>query len=182
MRIISGKHKGKRIQAPSNLPVRPTADMQKEALFNIINNYYNFDQIALLDLFAGTGNISYEFASRGTPEITAVDVHFGCVHFIQKTAKELNFDILTIKSDVFSFLEKSNQKYDLIFADPPYDLDLKLFERIPQLVFDKELLTDVGMLIVEHSKHTSLEKTPHFSFQKNYGGSVFSFFEVISKI
>ncbi len=182
MRIISGKHKGKRIQAPSNLPVRPTADMQKEALFNVINNYYNFDQIALLDLFAGTGNISYEFASRGTPEITAVDVHFGCVNFIQKTAKELNFDILTIKSDVFSFLEKSHQQYDVIFADPPYDLDLKLFEKIPQLVFEKELLTDVGMLIVEHSKHTSLEKIPHFSFQKNYGGSVFSFFEFISKI
>lgn len=178
MRIISGKHKGKRIQAPTNLPVRPTADMQKEALFNIIHNYYNFDQIAILDLFAGTGNISYEFASRGTLEITAVDVHAGCVNFIQKTAKELELEIHSIKSDVFLFLEKSHQKFDLIFADPPYDMDSKLFEKIPQLVFEKELLTDVGMLIIEHSKHTSLIHLPHFNFQKIYGGSVFSFFEI----
>lgn len=177
MRIISGNHKGKRITAPPNLPVRPTADRQKEALFNIINNYYNFDAIKVLDLFAGTGNISYEFASRGTADITCVDENTHCIKFIHQTIQEYKFPIDAIKSDVFLFLTKTTQKFDLIFADPPYDLSQDLFEKIAQLAFEKELLTEVGMLIIEHSKHTTLEKIPHFSFQKNYGGSVFSFFE-----
>lgn len=177
MRIISGNHKGKRITAPQNLPVRPTADRQKEALFNIINNYYNFDAIKVLDLFAGTGNISYEFASRGTVDITCVDENTHCIKFIQQTIRENNFSMEAIKSDVFLFLAKTSQKFDLIFADPPYDLSQDLFEKITLLVFEKELLTEVGMLIIEHSKHTSLEKMPYFSFQKNYGGSIFSFFE-----
>jgi 16S rRNA (guanine(966)-N(2))-methyltransferase RsmD len=178
MRIISGKYKGKRIQAPTNLPVRPTADMQKEALFNIVNNYYDFNNINVLDLFSGTGNIAYEFASRGTKQITVVDENAYCIKFINVTSKELDFPIDTIKSEVFQFLNKTHQQFDLIFADPPYDMDQKLFEKIPQTVFEKKLLTDVGMLIVEHAKQTNLEHCTNFSFSRNYGGSVFSFFEI----
>jgi 16S rRNA (guanine(966)-N(2))-methyltransferase RsmD len=177
MRIISGKHKGRRLVAPKNLPVRPTTDMCKESLFNILNNYFNFNGLKVLDLFAGTGNISYEFASRGAGPITSVDADLGCINFIKKTTSELDLDISTIKSDVFSFLERNKSSYDIIFADPPYDLSQEYFEKIIQLIFDNELLDEDGMLIVEHSKHTKLEHMTNFSFLKNYGGSVFSFYE-----
>lgn len=177
MRIISGKYKGKRIVAPKNLPVRPTADMQKEALFNILNNYYNFENIKVLDLFSGTGNIAYEFASRGSEDITAVDENQHCIRFIEKTAKELDFNLFTIKQDVYQFLNKTSDKFDLIFADPPYGLTDEQFQLISQKVFEKQLLTESGMLIIEHSKHTKLDDQPHFQFSRTYGGSVFSFFE-----
>ncbi len=178
MRIISGKHKSKRISAPKKLPVRPTTDMAKESLFNILNNLYYFDSITVLDLFAGTGNISYEFASRGTETIYAVDAHFGCVKFINQTAKELELDITTFKSDVFKFLEKASVKTDIIFADPPYDFEEAKFLKIADLVFQQELLNEEGVLIIEHSKHTDLSTHPKLSYQKRYGGSVFSFFEL----
>ncbi|SNR16433.1 RsmD family RNA methyltransferase [Tenacibaculum jejuense] len=177
MRIISGKYKSKRISAPKNLPVRPTTDMAKESLFNILNNLYYFDSISVLDLFAGTGNISYEFASRGTETIYAVDAHFGCVKFINKTAKDLELDITTFKSDVFKFLEKTALKTDVIFADPPYDFEVEKFLKIVDLVFEKELLNEEGVLIVEHSKHTDLSNHPKYSYEKRYGGNVFSFFD-----
>lgn len=180
MRIISGKHKGRRLVAPKNLPVRPTTDMCKESLFNILNNYFNFHGLKVLDLFSGTGNISYEFGSRGAGPITSIDGDFGCVNFIKKTASDLDLDISVLKSDVFKFLEKSKASYDIIFADPPYDLGQEQFEKIIQLIFDNELLAEEGMLIVEHSKHTKLDHMMHFSFAKNYGGSVFSFYELES--
>ena len=176
MRIISGKHKSKRITAPKKLPVRPTTDMAKEALFNILNNTYYFEDISFLYLFAGTGNISYEFASRGTKNIVSVDADYGCVKFIDKISMELDFGISTIKSDVFSFLGKSTLKVDVIFADPPYDLSTEDFAKIPELVFKNQMLLDDGMLIIEHSKHTDLSSLDHFSNQRRYGGSVFSFF------
>ncbi|NRD21452.1 16S rRNA (guanine(966)-N(2))-methyltransferase RsmD [Winogradskyella eckloniae] len=177
MRIISGLYKGRRILAPKKLPVRPTTDMAKEALFNILNNQYYFDDISVLDLFAGTGNISYEFASRGTNDITAVDAHFGCIKFINETAEAFEMHIDTIKSDVFKFLEKNKQQHTIIFADPPYDFDLEAFSKIPQLVFNNELLHNEGVLIVEHSKHTDLSQIEHYSYSKSYGGNMFSFFE-----
>lgn len=180
MRIISGKHKGRRLVAPKNLPVRPTTDMCKESLFNVLNNYFNFNGLKVLDLFSGTGNISYEFGSRGAGPITSIDGDFGCVNFIKKTASVLDLDITALKSDVFKFLEKSKASYDIIFADPPYDLGQEQFEKIIQLIFDNELLEEEGMLIVEHSKHTKLDHMMHFSFAKNYGGSVFSFYELES--
>lgn len=178
MRIISGKYKGRRINPPKNLPVRPTTDMCKEALFNILNNNFNFTELRILDLFAGTGSISYEFASRGAEPITSVDGDMGCVTFIKKTAKEFDMDITAIKSDVFKFLEKSKANYDIIFADPPYGMEQKDFEKIVALIFENAILNEEGMLIVEHSKYTKLEHLEHFSFAKNYGGSVFSFFEI----
>lgn len=177
MRIISGTNKGKRLVAPKKLPVRPTTDMAKEALFNILNNTFQFSQLSILDLFSGTGNIAYEFASRGSKEITAVDANYDCVKFIKKTAQELDFNISTIKSDVFKFLEKAYVKADIIFADPPYDFEENEFLKIPQIVFEKNLLNQNGQLIIEHSKHTNLSNFPNFIEAKRYGGSVFSFFE-----
>jgi len=178
MRIISGKYKGRRINAPKNLPVRPTTDMSKEALFNVLNNYFNFDGLKVLDLFSGTGNIAYEFASRGSNNITCVDADFGCVKFIKQTATEYDFNIAAIKSDVISFIEKSNANYDIVFADPPYAFDQKTFEKIVNTIIDKKLLNPDGMMIIEHSKYTKLDDLVHFSFKKSYGGSIFSFFEI----
>ncbi len=177
MRIISGKYKGRRITAPKNLPVRPTTDMSKEALFNVLNNHFNFSGLKVLDLFSGTGNISYEFGSRGCDNITSIDGDVGCVNFIKKTAKEFDLNITAIKNDVFKFLEKHKGSYDIIFADPPYGIAQKEFEKLIELVFENELLDEEGMMIMEHSKHTKLNHMMHYSFQKNYGGSVFSFFE-----
>ena len=176
MRIISGTHKGRRLMAPKNLPVRPTTDNAKEALFNILNNRYYFDELKVLDLFAGTGNISFEFASRGTEDITCVDVHTGCIKFIYKIAKELDFPIQTIKQDVFQYLETVQSRYDIIFADPPYAFDISQFEDIVSKVFDRKLLLDEGMLIIEHPKHTELTSLDHHLESRRYGGSVFSFF------
>ncbi|WP_458626921.1 16S rRNA (guanine(966)-N(2))-methyltransferase RsmD [Winogradskyella sp. PC D3.3] len=180
MRIISGLYKGRRITAPKKLPVRPTTDMAKEALFNILNNQYYLDDISVLDLFSGTGNISYEFASRGTEKITAVDENYGCIKFITETAEAFEMTISTIKSDVFKFLEKAKQKHTIIFADPPYDFDVEAFSKIPELVFKNELLEEEGTLIVEHSKHTDLSHLEHYSHSKGYGGNMFSFFNYTS--
>lgn len=177
MRIISGKYKGRRINPPKNLPVRPTTDMSKEALFNVLNNHFSFEGLKVLDLFSGTGNISYEFASRGSSPITSVDGDFGCVKFIKQTAAEYDFNIAATKSDVFKFLERNNASFDIIFADPPYGLDQATFEKIVLLVFEKNSLNEEGMMIIEHSKYTKLDHMIHFSFQKSYGGSIFSFFE-----
>ncbi|WP_272149357.1 RsmD family RNA methyltransferase [Tenacibaculum aiptasiae] len=177
MRIISGKYKSKRISAPKNLPVRPTTDMAKESLFNILNNLYYFENISVIDLFSGTGNISYEFASRGTETIYAVDANYGCIKFINQTSKELDLNINTYKSDVYKFIEKTPLKSDVVFADPPYDFEASQFLKIADLVFEKELLNEDGILIIEHSKHTDLTEHPKHSYDKRYGGNVFSFFE-----
>lgn len=176
MRIVSGKNKGRRISAPGNLPVRPTTDMAKEALFNILNNHYYFEDTAVLDLFSGIGSICLEFASRGSVDIIAVDAHHGCIKFIDKTNMELGSQIQTIKSDVFSYLERCNRKFDLIFADPPYDLDIEQFKRIIHLVFEKNLLNEDGMLIVEHRVKSDLSAHLKFDQVRKYGSSSFSFF------
>ena len=177
MRIISGKYKGKRIQAPKKLPVRPTTDMAKEALFNILNNHYNFEEISVLDLFTGTGNISFEFASRGTQSIVSVDKDYGCVKFVAAVSRELDLNIKTFKEDVYKFLEKNKLQFDLIFADPPYQFDEEDFKRLVELIYNNGFLKEEGMLVVEHSKFTDLSELPHFVEQRRYGSSVFSFFE-----
>lgn len=181
MRIVSGKHKSKRITAPKKLPVRPTTDMAKEGLFNILNNSYYFEDLSVLDLFAGTGNISYEFASRGTSDVIAVDADYGCIKFINKTSEELNVDISTIKSDVFKYLERQKGKFDIIFADPPYDMPFEDFCKIVELVFTKDMLLENGQLIIEHFKHTDFSEQEHYSKQKKYGSSVFSFFDAVTQ-
>ncbi len=176
MRIISGRHKGKRIHAPKQLSARPTTDMAKEALFNILNNHFYIDQCSVLDLYAGTGNISYEFASRGAPQITAVELDSRAVSFISKTSKNLDFPIEVFKSDVFSYLRKTPRHFDIIFADPPYDMASEDFAKIPAIVFERELLAEGGVLVVEHSKHLDMSTLDHFDEARRYGGSVFSFF------
>ncbi len=177
MRIISGKYKGKRILAPRELPVRPTTDMAKEALFNILNNSYYFEDLKVLDLFSGTGNIAYEFASRGCREIHCVDQDYRCIKFIAKTSKDLDLNLQAIKSDVYKYLNKTEVKFDIIFADPPYRFEVQDFAKIPELVFSRELLLPQGALIIEHSKHTDLSGLERFTDSRKYGGSVFSFFE-----
>ena len=176
IRIISGQHKGRRIAAPKKLPVRPTTDMAKESLFNILGNRFYFKEIRVLDLYSGTGNISYEFASRGTTAITAVDGHYACVQFIQKTAQAFDFTINTIKSDVLKFLKHSPGTYDFIFADPPYDLAVSEFMKIIQLVFEHQLLTPDGLLVIEHAKHTKLDPHECLEDSRHYGSSAFSFY------
>jgi 16S rRNA (guanine(966)-N(2))-methyltransferase RsmD len=178
VRIISGKYKGRRIFPPKGLPVRPTTDMSKEALFNVLNNHFSFEGLKILDLFSGTGNISFEFASRGSMPITSVDADFGCVKFIKQVAAEYDFNIAATKSDVFQFLERNKATYDIIFADPPYALDQKIFDKIVLTVFEKNTLLEDGMMVIEHSKYTKLDHLIHFSFKKSYGGSIFSFFEI----
>ena len=177
MRIVAGKFRSRRITAPNNLPVRPTTDMAKEALFNILNNSYYFDDLKVLDLFAGIGSISFEFASRGCTDITAVDEHFGCIKFLEKTSTELEIDLQTVKSDVFSFLERSSQSYDIIFSDPPYDMETEKFMQLLDLVFEGNLLNEEGILIIEHAKQTKLSEHPKFEKQRKYGSNVFSFFK-----
>ena len=177
MRIISGKLKGRRLRAPKNLPVRPTTDMAKEALFNIINNSYYFDSITVIDLFSGTGNISYEFASRGTQNIYAIDANYNCIKYISTTAKELDLEINTFKSDVYKFIDKTSIQADIIFADPPYNFEVEKFLEIVDTVFSKNLLKEEGVLIIEHSKQTDLSTHEKHSYDKRYGGNVFSFFD-----
>ena len=177
MRIISGRFKGKRITAPQNLPVRPTTDLAKEALFNILNNRYYFADISLIDLFAGTGNISYEFASRGTGRITAVDIHSGCVRFVEKTSEELELGITVVKSDVFTYLQKSGNKADIIFADPFYDMPEEDFVKLIATIFERDLLLPEGVLIIEHPSRMELSSLPRFTERRKYGGTAFSFFE-----
>lgn len=176
MRIVSGTLKGKRITAPKKLPVRPTTDFAKEALFNILNNHYHFSGLQVLDLFSGTGNIAYEFGSRGADAIISVDAHYECVKFINKTSEELDLPITTVKSDVFKYLSATTSTSDIIFADPPYDFDVDSLQRMVEITFEKNLLKEDGVLIIEHSKKIDLSHLDHFTENRKYGNSVFSFF------
>lgn len=176
MRIISGIYKGKRITAPKNLPVRPTTDFAKEALFNMITNEYDIETISVLDLFSGTGNIAFEFASRGAKDICCIDENYHCVNFIKKTSKELNFNqLLVFKNDVFKYLKKYPKQFDVIFADPPYNI--KNIERIPDLVIENDLLKTDGILIVEHDRNSDFSNHKNFIQHRKYGNVNFSIFK-----
>ena len=176
MRIIRGKYQRRQITAPNNLPVRPTTDMAKESLFNILENHIDFEDIIALDLFAGTGNISYELVSRGCPRVTAVDENNNCIKFIRDTATKLNMEeLLAIRSDVFRFIPMHKMKYDLIFADPPYDS--QHYDLLVNLIFENNLLKDDGMLVVEHNKYIDFKEHPRFMEQRRYGKVNFSFFK-----
>jgi 16S rRNA (guanine966-N2)-methyltransferase len=176
MRIIRGSHRGRKIHVPGGLPVRPTTDMAKESLFNILGNHFDFETVRVLDLFAGTGNISFEFASRGSLQVVAVDTNFRCVKFISEMAGMLDFSNLTaVKTSAFSFLKMSSQKFDVIFADPPYDMEG--IEEIAELVFSNHLLEKEGMLVIEHPKEKDFKNHPQFVDQRKYGMINFSFFK-----
>lgn len=179
MRIIGGTHKGRVIKVPKDLPVRPTTDFAKEGLFNILSNRFDLSELSILDLFSGTGHISLEFASRGSTNIVAVDKNFKCAGFLRSASKEFNFNVHVAKSDVFEFLKTSSSKFDLIFADPPYDLPE--IEKIHQLVFERELLSENGILIIEHGPRTHFDSLKNFSVQRKYGNVNFSFFNAQSE-
>ncbi|CAM3461108.1 16S rRNA (guanine(966)-N(2))-methyltransferase RsmD [Sphingobacterium prati] len=175
MRIIGGRLGGLRLNPPNNLPVRPTTDIAKEALFNILQNRMEFDNLNCLDLFAGTGNISFELASREVKQVDSIDLHFKCVQYINETAKKMNLEqIEAKKADVFKFINNCKNTYDLIFADPPYDIP-KL-PQLPKLIFENNLLTDNGLLIVEHPSSRQMEEHPNFIETRKYGYSSFSFY------
>ena len=175
MRIIGGSHKGRRITAPGSLPVRPTTDMAKEALFNILNNHYDFEGLKVLDLFAGIGSISYEFASRGAAEVLSVEMNPRCVNFITETSRKLDLkNLFVIRANVFTYLRRSGKKFDIIFADPPYDLEG--IETIPDLVFENDLLDKDAWLIVEHSANIDFSDHSNLDQQRKYGKVNFSMF------
>ncbi len=175
MRIIGGRHKGRRLSAPAGLPVRPTTDMAKEALFNILHNYYDFEGLCVLDLFSGIGSISYEFASRDAAEVTSVEQNPRCVNYISETAKKLGLDKLyVIRANVFTYLGRVNKKFDIVFADPPYDLEG--IDRIPDLVFEAGILAEDAWLIIEHSAATDFSGHPRLDQQRQYGKVHFSMF------
>ena len=177
MRIISGKNKGKKISIPKNLPVRPTTDQSKEAIFNIINNIYYFDELNVLDLFSGSGNISYEFASRGVKNIKCVDNNSNCVRFIKKISDELNFNLKITKSDTSKYLKSCLDQFDIIFFDPPYDFKIEEYFKIIDLILERNLLNTNGIIIAEHTKQISLKEHKNFNKNKDYGGCSFSFFK-----
>src|SRR5690606_3917082 len=174
MRIIGGRFGGRRLKVPPGLPVRPTTDFAKEALFNILVNRIDFSDSKVLDLFTGTGHIAFEFASRGGRSVTAVDQNLKCVSFVRKTAEQLGMEIGVVRDDVFNFLEKTTHRFDLVFADPPYDLaDIA---RIHALVFERDLLEPDGLLVIEHGQRTDLSQLEGFERMRKYGNVRFSFF------
>ncbi|MGZ3865928.1 MAG: RsmD family RNA methyltransferase [Bacteroidia bacterium] len=175
MRIISGIYKGKTLHPPKGLPTRPTTDFAKTGLFNILNNRIDYENTKVLDLCCGTGNISFEFASRGCTNITCVDMHAACLKFISQTAKELNMQgFTTFKADIFKFIDKTEETFDLIFIDPPY-----AEERISDLsdmILSRDILSKDGLLIIEHGSKTKLENNRGFKETRNYGNVNFSMF------
>jgi len=178
MRIIGGSLKGLRLNPPKNLPVRPTTDLAKEALFNILLNQIEFEGIKVLDLFSGTGNISLEFASRGASEVISVDRSIHCVNYLKDTSRQHKLtQIKTYREDVFKYLNVETEQYDLIFADPPYDLNR--IPDLPKVIFEKNLLKPDGLLIVEHQSLQNLSNHPAFVEQRKYGHSSFSFFRTV---
>jgi 16S rRNA (guanine966-N2)-methyltransferase len=175
LRIISGKYKGRLISPPKNLRARPTTDFAREALFNILNNRYDFESLNVLDLFSGTGSISYEFASRGVSSIHLVDKDNFHIIFIKKMIKELHLDnIKPVHIDVKSFLKTCDQEYDIVFADPPYDL--AWLDTLPDLVVNSGIIKEQGIFILEHPKHMNFSGHSSFFEHRNYGGVNFSFF------
>ena len=174
MRIVAGELRGRRLKPPMGLPVRPTTDMAKEALFNILRNRIEFEQVSVLDLFSGTGSISLEFISRGVMSVTSVEQNPKCIDFQRRTAEDLSINnFVPLRMDVFNFLGRSRQKFDVVFADPPYEL--KQFDIIPDLVIEK-FLKPGGMFILEHSKEHKFETNPYFVEQRHYGKVNFTFF------
>ena len=162
--------------APKNLPVRPTTDFAKEGLFNILTNEFDLEEVDVLDLFSGTGNIAFEFASRGAKKVLCIDQNYPCVSFIKQTRKKLNCNQLTVfKNDVFKYLKHYSQSFDIIFADPPYNLEG--IPDIPGLVFKNQLLRENGWLIIEHDKRTNLSDCTNFVVHRKYGNVNFSIFQ-----
>ena len=175
MRIIAGSLRGRRLNPPTSLPVRPTTDMARESLFNILNNYVDYEECTVMDLFAGTGAVSLEFVSRGAKEVTAVDINSQCVDFIKSAALQFKVtNLRAVRSDVFDLLKRAYKRFDIIFADPPYALEN--LSQIPDLVFAANVLTEDGIFVLEHPREFQFEEHPHFWQHRHYGKVNFTFF------
>lgn len=176
MRIIGGEHGRRRINPPANMPhTRPTTDVAKEGLFNVISNNLDIEELKTLDLFGGTGSISYELASRGASDLTIIEKDPKMYEFIKKTAAELklaNFKV--VKMDVFKFIEQCTDRFDFVFAGPPYALGN--IDDLPKLIFEKQLLTPKGWFVLEHTPRNDYKKFPFYATERNYGSTIFSIF------
>jgi len=175
MRIIGGEHGGRRFYPPANIPARPTTDIAKEGLFNTLQHMIDFENIKTLDIFGGTGSISYELASRGASDLTLIERDRRLVGFIQQTVDSLRMDgFKIIQGDVFKFLNTHQEQYDFIFAGPPYALNE--IDMIPDIIFKQNLLDKEGLFILEHTPRNDYQKHPQFLRMKNYGTTIFTFF------
>lgn len=176
MRIIGGELGRRRINPPANMPhTRPTTDIAKEGLFNIIENNLDIQELKTLDLFGGTGSISYELASRGAMDISIVEKDSKMFDFIKKTSLELKLENFKVfKADVFKFINQVTEKYDFIFAGPPYALNN--IDELPKLIFEKRLLNHKGWFVLEHTPRNNYKSVPFYSTERNYGTTIFSIF------
>ena len=175
MRIIAGSLRGRRLNPPVSLPVRPTTDMARESLFNILNNYVDYEDCTVMDLFAGTGAVSLEFMSRGAKEVTAIDINAQCTDFIKAAAQQFGVrNLHVVRADVFDLLKRAYKKFDIVFADPPYALENLV--GLPDLVFGHDILTDDGIFVLEHPREYLFDEHPHFWQHRHYGKVNFTFF------
>lgn len=176
MRIISGIHGGRKISPPAKMPyTRPTTDIAKEGLFNIMENNLDISSLKTLDIFGGTGSISYELASRGAPDLTIVEKDAMMYEFIKKNAALLSLqNFKVIRMEVFKFLDQCAEKFDLIFAGPPYALTN--IDELPTIIFEKKLLNKKGWFILEHTPANNYKSFPYYKTERNYGTTVFSIF------
>lgn len=179
MRIISGKYRGKKFMPPADIPARPTTDFAKEALFNILNNYFEFDEIRFLDLFAGTGSLDYELFSRGCKHMVMVDLSPVSVRFMEKMIRELGMEQVArvVRADVLRYLETERNRYELIFAGPPYALES--IDQLPDLVLEKNILTDDGLFVLETSPNHNFSDHPALVDVRHYGQTHFWFFQPV---
>lgn len=177
MRVIRGIYKSRRFNPPKSFPSRPTTDFAKEGIFNVLENQFSLLDLSVLDLCAGTGNISIEILSREAGTVTSVDKHPISVKYMYQLKKELGVgeEWKIVKNDVLQFLEKNSETYDIIFADPPYDVSFHA--KIAQLIYEKKMLNPAGICIIEHGKQTDLSKEKGFLSMRNFGNVYFSFFQ-----
>lgn len=176
MRIIGGEHGGRKFNPPNNMPyTRPTTDIAKEGLFNVLQNNFDFEEIKTLDLFGGTGSISYELASRGVTDLTIVEKDIAMYEFIKKTSAALKLESFKVlKLDVFKFILNCTDKFDFIFAGPPYALTT--IDELPELIFEKQLLNKDGWFVLEHTPRNEYKNFPYYKTERNYGSTIFSTF------
>ena len=176
MRIISGELGGRRIKIPRNLPIRPTTDLAKEGIFNIVSNKVNLEDLKILDLFSGSGMVGLEFISRGS-KVTFVEKNIQCVKHISSTLNDLNIKSKIIKQDVFKFLSNCNTNFDIIFADPPYSFEEEHYSKLINLVENNFLNNTSSLFILEHYKKKDFKETNYFIEKRNYGDCSFTFFQ-----
>jgi|SRR6218665_636372 len=176
MRIIAGEYGGRKINPPAKMPyTRPTTDIAKEGLFNTLQHKLDIEELSTLDLFGGTGSISYELASRGARQLTIVEKDNAMFDFIKKTAASLHIENMKfVKMDVFRFIEQCTEKFDFIFAGPPYALTT--IDDLPKLIVERQLLNPGGWFVLEHTPRNDYKTFPLYKMEKNYGTTIFSMF------